>query len=95
MGAPKGRPKPTGSGRQKGTQNRITRDIQAWAQSVIEDRQGRSKTLRLYQQGRLAPALVIELLHYAYGKPKDTLSIESPRPVVLDLLTARHANESA
>jgi hypothetical protein len=46
-----------------------------------------AKTRLLFQQGRLAPAIVIELLHYGYGKPKDTLVIETPRPVVLDLLT--------
>jgi len=29
----------------------------------------------LARTGRLAPAVLIELLHYAYGKPKDTTDV--------------------
>jgi len=94
MPAPKGRPKPPGSGRQKGTPNKVTRDVQEWARSIVEDPKGVAKTVQLYQQGRLAPAIVIELLHYGYGKPKDTLAIELPRPVVVDLVTSRMDDDS-
>jgi hypothetical protein len=89
MAWPKGKPRPPGAGRKKGTQNKTTRDVQEWARSILEDPKVRDKTLRNAQAGRLAPAILIELMHYGYGKPKDTLALELPRPVVVDLVTER------
>ncbi len=86
MPAPKGRPKPPGSGRKRGTPNKTTRDVRGWAAKVLEHPEVQEKTLELAKAGKLAPAILIELMHYAYGKPKDTLAIELPRPVVVDLV---------
>jgi hypothetical protein len=80
MAWPKGRsrPKTPGSGRKKGASNKVTRDVQAWAQGVMEDPAVKAKTLTQAQQGRLSPAVFIELMHYAYGKPKDRLELSGP-----------------
>ena len=69
-----GRPFPKGqSGNPTGRRgpNKVTIEIKQWARSVLEDAKVRDKTLALAQAGRLAPAILIELFHYAYGKPKD------------------------
>ena len=71
----RGNPRP-GPGRPKGVPNKATVEVKAWAQSVLEDPKVRSKTLHLARDGRLAPAILIELLHYAYGKPKDTTDLQ-------------------
>jgi len=84
-GRPKGIPK-TG-GRQMGTPNKVIVEVRTWARSVVEDRRVHAKTREMARTGRLAPAILIELLHYAYGKPKDTMCVETPsdslRPVDL------------
>jgi hypothetical protein len=72
-GRPKGLPK-TG-GRRMGTPNKVTVEVRTWARSVVEDRQVHAKTLEMARTGRLAPGILIELLHYAYGKPKETTDL--------------------
>ena len=69
-GRPRGTPK-TG-GRQKGSPNKVTVEVRTWARGVVEDPEVHAKTLEMARTGRLAPAILIELLHYAYGKPKET-----------------------
>lgn len=64
-----------GGGRKKGVPNKATVEVRQWAQSVLEDDEGRQKTLELYRKGKLAPAIVIELFNRAYGKTKDTLDV--------------------
>ena len=64
-----------GPGRPKGLPNRATVEIKDWARSILEDPAVRGRTLALAQEGRLAPAVLIELLHYAYGKPKETTDV--------------------
>ena len=72
-GRKKGTPK-TG-GRKMGTPNKATVEVRAWARGVVEDPQVHATTLDLARTGRLAPAVLIELLHYAYGKPKETTDL--------------------
>jgi len=64
-----------GPGRPKGLPNRATVEIKDWARSILEDPAVRGRTLALAREGRLAPAVLIELLHYAYGKPKETTDV--------------------
>ena len=72
-GRKKGTPK-TG-GRKMGTPNKATVEVRTWARGVVEDPQVQATTLESARSGRLAPAVLIELLHYAYGKPKDTTDV--------------------
>ena len=58
-----------------GTPNKVTVEVRTWARNVVEDRQVHAKTLEMARAGRLAPAILIELLHYAYGKPKETTDL--------------------
>lgn len=67
-------PRP-GPGRPKGVPNKATVEVKKWAQTVLGDAVVRSKTLDLARTGRLPPAILIELLHYAYGKPTETTDL--------------------
>jgi hypothetical protein len=69
-------------GRPKGAQNKVTRELQALAQGIIEDPVVQARLLNQAQRGKLAPAVMSLLFHYAYGKPKETLALEK-KPVVL------------
>ena len=69
-GRPKGTPK-TG-GRKKGGLNRVTREVRDWAKSIFEDPKVQQRTLEMAQEGKLPPGVFTELLHYAFGKPKET-----------------------
>lgn len=72
-GRPKGLPK-TG-GRKKGVCNKVTREVRDWARSILEDPQVQAKTLEMAREGKLPPGLYSELLHYAYGKPKEHVEL--------------------
>ena len=65
-----------GPGRPKGSVNKANADVRMWAQSILEHPAVRAKTLELARQGKLDASLFRELLHYAYGKPKDTVSVD-------------------
>ena len=45
------------------------------ARSILEDPVVRGRTLFFAREGRLAPGVLVELLHYAYGKPKDAAEL--------------------
>ena len=79
-------------GRPKGQPNKATREVQVWSREIIEDPQGVAKTRELYQKGRLAPAIVIELMNRAYGKVKDTIEMHQPRPLVVEILADLEAH---
>jgi hypothetical protein len=43
---------------------------------VVEDPQVQATTLDLARRGKLDSSLFRELLHYAYGKPKESVSVD-------------------
>ena len=67
--------------------NKATRDIREAARRLLEDDDyQRSLALRLKRGD--APHMETLLHHYAYGKPKETLLVETPmRPLVIDSIT--------
>ncbi len=74
-------------GRPAGIPNKATQAIRQAAKAFVEDQQGQRKMLQQYRSGRLHPAIVTLLHHYAYGKPKETIDINTPmRALVVDLL---------
>jgi hypothetical protein len=78
-------------GRCKGAQNKVTREVQALAQGIIEDPAVQAKLLEQARRGKLAPAVMTLLFHYAYGKPKETVALEGG----LEVLTIRIVDEYA
>jgi len=79
-------------GRPAGKPNKATREVQVWAREIVEDPTGVEKTRELYQKGKLAPAIVIELMNRAYGKVKDTIEMHQPRPLVVEILADAEAH---
>jgi len=74
-------------GRTPGVPNKATQVIREAARTFVEDEAGQRKMLEQYRRGRLHPAIVTMLHHYAYGKPKETIDINTPmRALVVDLL---------
>lgn len=68
-GKPKGHPKPPGSGRQKGTPNRITRDIREAAAKHSAKAIAELVRLLKDEDSRVRVAAARELLDRAHGKP--------------------------
>jgi hypothetical protein len=68
-GKPKGHPKPPGSGRQKGTPNRITRDIREAAAKHSAKAIAELARLLKDEDSRVRVAAARELLDRAHGKP--------------------------
>ncbi|MFA9439416.1 hypothetical protein ACDA63_07245 [Uliginosibacterium sp. sgz301328] len=84
MAAPKGRPRPAGSGRQKGTTNKATADIKALAQK--HGPEAIKTLLDLMQtsesdQARIAAAK--ELLDRGFGKATQAIEASGPGGVPL------------
>lgn len=63
------------AGRPKGLLNKATTEVREWARAIFNDPIVQASTLQKAQDGTLAPAIYNELLHYAYGKPKDTVEL--------------------
>jgi hypothetical protein len=75
----------------KGVQNKVTREVQALAQGILEDPVVQATLLNQAQRGKLAPAVMSLLFHYAYGKPKEAVALEGG----LEVLTIRIVDEYA
>jgi len=67
-----------GSGRKKGSQNKRTQAIEAYAKSIVEDPAVQGVLLQQARQGTL-PAPVLQMLfHYAYGRPVERIEQSGP-----------------
>jgi len=67
--------------------NKATRDIKEAARRLVEDDDYRRSLVLRLKHGD-APHMETLLHYYAYGKPKETLSVETPmRPLVIDSIT--------
>jgi len=76
-GRPKGKPK-TG-GRRRGTPNKATKAIRDTAQRLLTD-EAYQKALEVRLRRGTAGAVEPLLYHYAFGKPKETVALESEVP---------------
>jgi hypothetical protein len=75
-GAPKGRPKPAGSGRRPGVKNRVTREIRALAGKYSLRALRHTWKLAQEAQDQTVQLKALELLlAYAHGKPSQTTLI--------------------
>lgn len=86
-------------GRPSGALNKATRDGREFAARIVDSPKFR-ETLRLQAEaGTLHPSIVNTLLHYRYGKPKETVEIvnvdESMTGKPLDEMTASELAEEA
>jgi hypothetical protein len=94
----------TSRGRQKGVPNRATAEVREWTRAIFEDPAVRAVLHRKALTGDLPPAIYTELLHYAYGKPREVVELDAtfhlpdPRSMTtaeLEDAILRHAEEIA
>jgi hypothetical protein len=65
------------AGRPKGTPNKVTIEARLECQRLLSDRTYRAKLLTDLRRRKLHPAIECMFWHYAYGKPKHTVRVES------------------
>lgn len=82
------------NGRPRGTQNRVTQDVQAIARGLVDNPTYRRRLLQNLTSGTLHPAVETMLWHYAYGKPKTEVEISGARPVLFQVLVPRPGGTS-
>jgi len=80
----------SGRGRPKGSQNKVTREIKAFARSLLED-PGYQAALKTRLKAGKAPHLEPLLYHYAYGKPKE--QIEAKATITVRLVEYARGND--
>lgn len=83
------KPPAAGKGRPKGALNKNTVEVQTFAREFLSDPKGVQSYRQQYQDGKLPPAVWQLLMHYAYGKPKDTLEVQTPVALEIPILYTR------
>lgn len=69
--------RPGGPGRKKGVPNRATVEVKEAARAFLADPAGQAKLLEQYQRGKLHPSVLAMFYHYAFGKPAETVNLNS------------------
>lgn len=72
MAWPKGKPRPAGAGRKKGTLNKRTVEIQERSRELLESEEYQNSLLERVVAGKATHMEPI-LHYYAYGKPPETV----------------------
>jgi hypothetical protein len=64
-------------GRKKGTPNRLTRDVQAFVDAIFckVDPIDKLETLLASESERVQAGVLLRLLEYRYGKPKESVEL--------------------
>jgi hypothetical protein len=65
-------------GRPRGVPNKVTLETRQFARSILERPKFRAQLKRQADQGSLHPSLVVLLHYYAYGKPHETVVVDTP-----------------
>jgi hypothetical protein len=69
MAWPKGKPRPPGAGRHKGSRNKKNEAIEAITGAILYDKTYQDNLKKRAVDGLLAPGLEVMLFHYQFGKP--------------------------
>ena len=64
-----------GRGRPKGSPNKVTAEVQRFARDIVEDPEYRENLRTAARNRKLHPQVEIMLWNYAYGKPKDEMTL--------------------
>ena len=64
-------------GRKKGTPNKLNGAIASRCRALIEDPAYQETFAKRFLTGRLPPVLEAMAWHYAYGKPSETMTLQS------------------
>lgn len=76
-----------GPGRPPGVPNKLSRAAKAEALRLLEDPDYRAAFADAWKTRKIAPQIEMMVWHYAYGKPKETLQLESKtQPQMVELI---------
>ncbi len=75
-------------GRPKGAINRTTKAHKEWAHDLLTSKEWRDSAKQRIIEGK-APHLESLILQQVTGKPKDVVELNTPRPVLIDLVHGR------
>lgn len=75
-------PLPPGPGRPKGSKNKVTTEAKEFALKILRSKEYEDFLKRGLVNGTLAPAIVVMLNHYGYGKPRDHMEVSFPDGIV-------------
>ena len=89
MGYPKGKGKSPGSGRKKGSRNKRTVDVEAYARRIVEDPEVQAMMLKQAQQGTLPAPLMQMLYAYSFGKAVDRVEVSGDQDKPLRVVIRR------
>jgi len=69
-------------GRQKGSQNKTTKEIQGLVDAIFRKVNPAAKAIKLLEFGtdRTQATVLLRLLEYRYGKPKEKIDLEVSGP---------------
>ena len=76
-GRPKGVEKTPGSGRKRGTLNKVTLEVRETMRAITDDPEYQKKLGERVKSGKAAPAIEALVWYYAYGKPSDQLNVHA------------------
>ncbi len=75
-------------GRPKGAINKVTKAHKEWAHDLLTSEEWRKSARQRIVEGK-APHLETLILQQVTGKPKDVVEVNTPRPVLIDLVHGR------
>ena len=67
--------------RPKGSRNKNSLAVREWATGIGEDPKAQARLLADARTGKLHPSVMMALMAYVYGKPRDTVTSESMIPM--------------
>ena len=77
-----------GPGRPKGAPNKTTKAHKEWAHELLTSEEWRESARTRIIEGK-APHLESLIVQQITGKPKDVVEVNTPRPVLIDLVHGR------
>jgi adenine C2-methylase RlmN of 23S rRNA A2503 and tRNA A37 len=80
------KPPAAGQGRKSGVPNKATLEVKEFCRGLINDEIYQKKLRARMQSGKIPPAVEALMWHYAYGKPTETVEVQTPP----DGLTIKH-----
>lgn len=65
-------------GRPKGSRNKVSKDAQRFFGRLWKDPEFRKRFTKEWRELKVAPPLMVQAAHYAFGKPVEQLEVEGP-----------------
>lgn len=96
----KNKPRPPNAGRKVGSRNKVTRDVQDFVDRVFKhvDPIDKLTTLLNSESEKVQAGVILRLLEYRYGKPKESIELSgsvSYRDILMKVRAKRDAESGS